>query len=113
MKYTKDKRMTYKQLTSIVVWTEIYSVIKGHCQAYSQNGKRLTLEQYLLLSKNFYYGQLEKKAIYEIFEHYEDWKRRSAFKLYDKMDLVNHILWETESQFFYDIPGSFGFLNQA
>jgi hypothetical protein len=31
MNYSKDKRETFKTVTPMVAWTEIYSVIKGHC----------------------------------------------------------------------------------
>ena len=58
-----------------MAWTEIFSTIKGHCLAYKQKDRCLSLEQYLLLSQNLYYGQLEKKAIYKIFTMYEAWKR--------------------------------------
>ena len=56
MKYGKGKDMVCKEVTAIVAWTEIYSVIKGHCQAYSQKNRCLSLDQYLKLTKNIYYG---------------------------------------------------------
>ena len=85
-----------KRFSPTLVWTEIYSVIKGGMQSASYYMGYLPRHIYLSEASEFLYLN-ERKAIYYIFLEYEKWK--SEQRAYDFMDVVNHIqkrLWYGE-----------------
>ncbi|CDW90518.1 lupus brain antigen [Stylonychia lemnae] len=96
------KVANWTKLTPLVVWTEIFSVIKGgaqsHCfenQVYpfilyigdgARSTRKLDAAKFLTLQ--------EKVMIYQIFMHYEKWK--DSMMAYDFNDVVNHIIVQTK-----------------
>lgn len=96
LKRLNYQRQPYKDITAITAWTEIVSTIKGSSQAHTFEKRYLSIDSYLKQSKNDFYGSLEKKAIYEIFLHYEEWKAKKRPRYYDSMDIANHILVELQ-----------------
>ena len=86
------ERAKNKEITPMAAWTEIISTIKGCSHSFTRPGQCLPLEEYLQRSRNKFYGDPERRAIYEIFKQYEEWKRKSLHKTYDIMDLTNHLL---------------------
>jgi len=74
-------------LSPQVVWTEIYSKIKGSQQSSDYVDKGLPRKSYLE-TKSLHPSQLE--SVYNIYVKYEAWKKE--IKGFDFMDLVNHIL---------------------
>lgn len=78
----------YRKVNCHLVWTEIYSVIKGSTQS-SIGG--MSLEQY------FRYGNQmlstdQKTAIYQVYTKYQSWKFHVG--AYDLMDVVSYITQE-------------------
>lgn len=50
----------------------------------------LTYSQYHSMSNNPFFQDVEKKAVYEIFLYYKEWKQKN--KYFDLLDLSNHML---------------------
>jgi len=84
-------RLTFPQITANIVWTEIFSCIKGSTQAHLFPGQYVTKHAYLTLDahKNFL-AREHKDAVFELFVQYERWKLREGG--YDLMDVVNYLL---------------------
>lgn len=78
----------YRKINCHLVWTEIYSVIKG--STYS-GASGLTLDQYLRQA-NEALSTDQKMAIHQVFTKYQRWKFHVG--AYDLMDVVNYILQE-------------------
>ena len=75
------KKKKYTSLSPNLVWTQIYSVIKGSMDHW------LTEQEYYRMEKNL--TDRQKKEIYAIYCDYEIFKRRIG--AFDLMDLVLHI----------------------
>ena len=99
------KVANWSRLNPLVVWTEIYSVIKGSVECYQYEYKVLPMFVYLgnqprikghTEAAKFLTVQ-EKIMIYQIFMHYENWKQQ--MQAYDFMDVVNHIIKQTRDGF--------------
>ena len=87
-------RRTAKKISPTLVWTEIYSVIKGGQRSCDFWMGFLPKHVYLKSEASDFLYLAEKKAIYYIFLEYEKWKAEQ--RAYDFMDVVNHIqkrLW--------------------
>jgi len=80
------------KLDPLTVWSEIYSVLKGHEDAVKYNDYFLPLNEYLeiLEHKSSALTLSERYQVYMLFLKYEKWRQR--MKAYDMMDLTNHIL---------------------
>jgi len=97
------KVASWTKLSPLVVWTEIYSVIKGGAQIYKFDYCTLPLYVYVSLetrsSKKLdaskFLDVKEKAMIYQIFMHYEKWKQSMA--AYDFNDVVNHVIVQLRS----------------
>ena len=91
-------RKQMKKISASLVWTEIFSTIKGgirSCQFYMGY---LPRHIYIKQEGSEFLYLNEKKTIYYIFLEYEKWK--SEQRAYDFMDIVNHIqkrLWYGET----------------
>ena len=78
-------------LNASIVWTEIYSYIKGSAHSHVFPNGALPFKEYTLMEqKNNFLSKSEKNHIYGIFQIYEKWKNNQSG--YDLMDAVNHIL---------------------
>lgn len=84
------KYYSSRNITAHLVWTEIYSTIKGSAEAHHYPGQYLTQHAYINTSTNTFLTREEKLDIYETFCQYERWKIRAGG--YDIMDAVNYIL---------------------
>jgi hypothetical protein len=90
------------KISSLVVWTEIYSNIKGGSLSYRYENYHLPLYIYApgeRDSKRKAKGSefltiAEKYEIYFIFLQYEKWK--ATMNAYDFMDVVNHVHSQTK-----------------
>lgn len=86
----------YRKLSANIVWTEIYSVIKGGIGAAKSVLGYLQCHDYLSLnsgnSSSFLTGG-EKRNIYYCFLSYENWKKNVG--AYDFMDVVRHV-WKNK-----------------
>ena len=85
----------YRKLSANIVWTEIYSVIKGGAQAEKSVFGYIQLHDYLSRegnSNSFLTGG-EKRTIYFAFLSYEKWKKNVG--AYDFMDVVQHV-WKNK-----------------
>lgn len=81
---------TSKIITPHLVWTEIYSTIKGSATAHQYPTQFLTQNAYMSSTSNTFLTREEKLDIYETFCQYERWKIKAGG--YDIMDTVNYIL---------------------
>ncbi|CDW72543.1 lupus brain antigen [Stylonychia lemnae] len=91
-------RKNLKKFSPTLVWTEIYSVIKGGMQSGLYYMGYLPRDVYIKEEASEFLYLDEKKAIYYIFLEYEKWKAEQ--RAYDFMDIVNHIqkrLWYGET----------------
>lgn len=84
------KYYSSRNITAHLVWTEIYSTIKGSAEAHQYPGQYLTQHAYINTTTNTFLTREEKLDIYETFCQYERWKIRAGG--YDIMDAVNYIL---------------------
>ena len=81
-----------KHITAHLVWTEIYSTIKGSAYSHQYPQYRsLPKNNYILGSSNIFLTQEDKEKIYQAFKDYEYWKSRIGG--YDMLDVVNYILF--------------------
>jgi len=79
-----------RQLSPLLVWTEIYSVIKGGFYTARYSCGYVPFEVYLETSSvKSYLSPSELHQVYMIFLKYESWKEQ--MKAYDFMDVVNHV----------------------
>ena len=74
------------KVTCNLVWTQIYSVIKGSREHW------LMEYEYQVVEKNL--SQKQKKTIFQIFSEYEIFKRRIG--AFDLMDVILHIFKQME-----------------
>jgi superfamily I DNA/RNA helicase len=79
-----------RSITPQLVWTEIYSTIKGCASSHLFPGQYLPEKAYISTTQNIFLSQHEKLDIYETFCQYERWKIQTGG--YDIMDAVNYIL---------------------
>ena len=84
------KYYSTKNITAHLVWTEIYSTIKGAATAHQYPTQFLTQNAYMSTTSNTFLSREDKLDIYETFCQYERWKIKSGG--YDIMDAVNYIL---------------------
>ena len=77
-----------KRLSANLIWTEIYSVIKGSLNSSNCYYGWLSVREYLQLGTTFLNGA-EKRYVYYCFMQYENWK--SKVNAFDLMDVVNHV----------------------
>ena len=97
------KVASWTKVAPLVVWTEIYSVIKGGAQIYQYDYCVLPLGVYLSietrsskkLDASKFLDVKEKAVIYQIFMHYEKWKQ--SMGAYDFNDVVNHVIAQLRS----------------
>lgn len=78
-----------KKLSPTLIWTEIYSVIKGGLKSCEYYMGYLPKHIYVKNEASDFLNINEKKTIYYIFLQYEKWK--SEQRAYDFMDIVNHL----------------------
>ena len=78
-----------KKLSPTLVWTEIYSVIKGGMQSCSYYLGYLPKHVYVKSHGSGFLTYNERRLIYFLYLEYERWK--SEFNAYDFMDIANHI----------------------
>lgn len=76
-------------LNATMVWTEIYSYIKGSAHSHEYPGYYLPKSIYLINDARMLSIKM-KETVYEIFILYERWKARTSY--YDMMDVVNYLL---------------------
>ncbi|KAJ3089837.1 TPR and ankyrin repeat-containing protein 1 [Quaeritorhiza haematococci] len=81
---------------SNIVWTEIFSFIKGSLDALESSTGYLSREEYRQLGRkrSVITDQEDRNAIYDMFEAYEKYKKSERYKignLFDVMDLVFHL----------------------
>lgn len=86
----QHKHYSARNITSHLVWTEIFSTIKGSASAHLYPGLYLPEKVYMSESTNTFLTREEKLDVYETFCQYERWKMRSGG--YDMMDAVGYIL---------------------
>lgn len=79
-----------RNITPHLIWTEIYSTIKGSASSHLYPGQYMSQNVYLNSSTNTFLTKEEKLDVYETFCQYERWKIRVG--AYDIMDAVNYIL---------------------
>lgn len=78
-----------KKLSEALIWTEIFSVIKGGTESSKFYGGILPAKQYIMEFGSPTLTRHELQTVYWIFIEYEKWKdEQNAF---DLMDLVIHI----------------------
>ena len=93
-----------EKVSSMQVWTEIFSVIKGSADSYKFMSRYLPQNEYMSRSsKKNNFSPIERKKIYDIFLQYESWKT-NVIKGFDFMDLVNHILSQVVAGSYRGIP---------
>lgn len=84
-----SNRRCLKRLSPTLVWTEIYSVIKGGMQSCYFYQGYLPKREYVFKEGSYFLNYNEKRLIYFIFLEYERWK--SEQNAYDFMDVINHL----------------------
>lgn len=72
-----------------MIWTEIFSTIKGSANSHLYPGGYLPEKVYLEKCQNVFLTNTQKLEIYEAFCQYERWK--SKIFAYDLIDSVNYI----------------------
>ena len=82
-------RKSMKKLSPTVVWTEIYSVIKGGLSSSHYYMGYLPRHIYIKDEASSFLNLNEKKTIYYLFLEYEKWKAEQ--RAYDFMDVINHL----------------------
>ena len=82
-------RRHLKKLSPTLVWTEIYSVIKGSIRSKCYYQGYLPDYEYVNGGEKHFLNKIEKRIIYFIFLEYERWKSENS--AYDFMDVVNHL----------------------
>jgi len=87
------------KLSETMIWTEIFSVIKGGMKAADDYKGFLPLDVYMRSEGSKVLSANEKFTIYWIFCEYEKWKDHS--NAFDLMDLVQHLLSSTKVVFGY------------
>ena len=88
------------KLSSLVIWTEITSEIKGRVDSYKHEDGGIGITSYLAKSgkkKGNFMEVEEKYEVYIIWIRYEQWK--NEMRAYDFNDVVNHILVQIRSEF--------------
>jgi superfamily I DNA/RNA helicase len=83
-----------KKISSTLVWTEIFSVIKGGMSSCQYYMGYLPKQAYVQKEGSEFLGLNERRMIYYLFLEYERWKAEQ--NAYDFMDVVNHLqkrLW--------------------
>lgn len=78
-----------KKLSEALIWTEIFSVIKGGSDAIKYYGGILPARKYITESGSPTLTKHELQTVYWIFIEYEKWKEEQ--NAFDLMDLVIHI----------------------
>ena len=73
----------------MLVWTEIYSVIKGGLKSCYYYQGYLPKQMYVNKEGSYFLDANERRLIYFIFLEYEKWKGEQ--NAYDFMDVVNHL----------------------
>ena len=82
-------RKNMKKISPTLVWTEIYSVIKGGLKSSTFYMGYLPKQLYNKSEGSDFLTCNEKKTIYYLFLEYEKWKAEQH--AYDFMDVVNHL----------------------
>jgi len=86
----KKRYYTAKNISAHMIWTEIYSSIKGSANAHLYPASYVPEKVYLEKCSNVFLSVDQKKEIFESFCQYERWKMKLC--AYDMMDVVNYIL---------------------
>ena len=84
----KSKKGT--KLSPDIVWTEIYSYIKGSDTSHTYQGWYIPYNIYINLENNIHLTKNDRIEIHNAFSSYELWKLRKGG--YDMMDVVNYAL---------------------
>ncbi|KAM3131735.1 hypothetical protein pb186bvf_016131 [Paramecium bursaria] len=87
---TKILMKRLKGITPGLLWTHIYSYIKGSALCYARGVAHLDPGLYYGLQKKLMLKPGVMGQIYDLFLKYEQWKKQN--KYYDLMDAVNYIL---------------------
>jgi superfamily I DNA/RNA helicase len=82
-------RRFLKKLSPTLVWTEIYSVIKGGTYSSWFYQGYLPKHEYVHKHGSYFLSLTERNLIYFIYLEYERWKAEQ--NAYDFMDVVNHL----------------------
>ena len=77
-----------------MVWTEIYSVIKGGLHSEDHYNGFLPAQKYIRHYASPTLLKSERGTVYWIFLEYEKWKRQE--NAFDLMDLVHHLYTSTK-----------------
>ena len=92
------------KLSSLVIWTEICSNIKGRVDSYKYHEGGIDINTYLEKSgkKKGTFLELEERIeIYIIWVKYEQWK--TEMRAYDLNDVVNHVLLQIKSDMINEV----------
>lgn len=87
--HIKKRYYTDKNISAHMIWTEIYSTIKGGATSHFYPGGYLPEKIYIEKCQNMFLTNDQKKEIYESFCQYERWKAKMM--AYDLIDVVNYI----------------------
>jgi len=83
-------RIRKKKLSAQVVWTEIFSGIKGtRIQGSSNRWMIPRLKEHYMKYASPFLTKEEKRIVFNIYEQYEEW--RNQMGAYDLLDIANHI----------------------
>ena len=72
-----------------MIWTEIFSVIKGGLNSADHYQGFLTGKNYVRQHGSPFLTKRERQTVYWIFIEYERWKKKE--NAFDQMDLISHI----------------------
>ena len=86
----RHRHFSARNITPHLVWTEIFSTIKGGASAHLYPGLYLSERAYIRETTNVFLSKEEKLDVFETYCQYERWKINSGG--YDLMDAVNYIL---------------------
>lgn len=83
-----DQKGMYQGISSTLVWTQIFSNLKGSAQSYAYSGQYIPKFKYIK-SVEAQLGKDLADRVFELFIKYERWKLSEGY--YDLMDMVNYI----------------------
>ncbi|KAM3142568.1 hypothetical protein pb186bvf_005227 [Paramecium bursaria] len=92
----KNIKRQFSKISPALLWTHIYSYIKGSRDSHIYQQQYLPLAKYLQIFKDQSIDENLLQRIYNNFEAYEKWKNEK--KYYDLMDIVNHILHQIHNK---------------
>ncbi|CAD8100117.1 unnamed protein product [Paramecium sonneborni] len=93
-----------------LIWTQIYSYIKGSQYSYMYPNRYLPFQLYKERVEN-YLTEAQIQEIYQCFENYEKWKEEQ--KLFDQLDIINSLLKNIEQNQLIKFPIHYSYVDEV